>query len=103
MINPNLKDDSIILVQRVEDFYYENNNWKTYNKESEFCHNARNWNSGVISGKFSNKDEYPLLTEDNLKLISEEEINKMKSKYNPIWSPINYRDDQEILFLDLHY
>ncbi|MEO6303962.1 MAG: hypothetical protein ABIP51_12400 [Bacteroidia bacterium] len=28
-----LPDDAKILVQRIEDFYFENNNWETINKE----------------------------------------------------------------------
>lgn len=36
----NVSRESIILVQRIEDYYYEDGNWKTIKKEGEFYHQS---------------------------------------------------------------
>jgi hypothetical protein len=42
------------------------------------------------------------MIEDPEKYI--QELNdELKDQYHPIWSPVLYMDDKDILFLDLHY
>jgi len=58
-----LPDDAKVLVERLEDRYFENNNWPVYIKPGEMGLN----------------------------------------QYHPVWSGVHYKDDKDILFLDVHY
>jgi|ERR1035437_880101 hypothetical protein len=99
----NIPDNAQIVVQRVEDHYYENNGWGVYFKEGYLAGSAREHNKDVESGKFLDKEQYPLITEGNLKIMSEEDIKSMSEQYTPVESPVFYKEDSDILFLDLHY
>lgn len=99
----NLSDDSIIVVQRVEDFYYENNNWSVYLKEGEHTYYCKQWNRDIESGKYLDKTQYPKIKEENLKPFTEEQIKQSMEQYHPVWSCVRYNDDKDVLFLDLHY
>jgi hypothetical protein len=59
-------DDALVVSQRVEDFYYEENGWQTVKKPDP--------------------------------LYSDQE-----QQYSPVWCVVHYKDDQDCLFLDLHY
>lgn|SRR5574343_77240 len=73
-----LSDDAPILIQRVEDFYYENNNWGVYLKEDYQTNYAISKNPDVDPREFMNQ-------------------------YTPAFSTVNYLGDEDILFIDLHY
>jgi len=62
-------------------------------------------NDKIYSGELLNKENYPDIEEgsDILKKVSEEELEKMKTQYHPAWSCVNYKDDKDLLFIDLHY
>jgi len=78
----NIPDNAPILIQRVEDVYYEKHNWGIYLKKGmDYC------------------------MEDHNKLISKDPkfLKSMMEQYHPAWSPASYGDDKDILFLDLHY
>ena len=62
----NLPDDAKVVVERVEDSYYEKGGWGVYLKEDS------------LTPGFPNQ-------------------------YTPVWSCVRYKDDKDILFLDLHY
>ena len=98
-----LKDDSIILVERVKDFYYEENNWGSYLKESYHTHCAKKWNADIESGKYLDLDKYPNMDEHALIPCSDADIKETMSQYHPIFTCVNYKDDKDILFLNLHY
>jgi len=98
----NMSDDSIIVVQRIEDFYYENNHWSVYLKEGEHAYWCRQWNKDIESGKYLDVDKYPNMKEESLKLFTEEQIRQSMEQYHPIWSCVHYKDDKDVLFLDLH-
>jgi hypothetical protein len=71
----NIPATSPVLIQRVEDVYYEKNNWRVYRKV----------------GEHTFKDKDGSINEDSLE------------QYTPAWSCVHYNDDQNILFIDLHY
>jgi hypothetical protein len=98
-----LSDDSIIVVQRVEDIYYEKHHWSVYLKEGEHAHSAKEWNKDIENGKYLDKAKYPKMKEENLKPFTEEQIRQSMEQYSPIWSCVRYKDDKDVLFLDLHY
>lgn len=124
----NIPDDAPVLVQRIEDRYYEGNDisgmrgcpdtedgiyppgsrsegWGVYLKEGDSYHNVKTMNirmkEELVRRKNGEPGKFPGI-EDPEKYI--EELNDhLKDQYHPVWSPVFYRDDQDILFLDLHY
>ena len=71
----NLPDNAKVVVQRVEDVYYEKHNWGVYLKESEH----------------TLKDEQGNVVKESLE------------QYHPAWCCVKYRDEDDLLFIDLHY
>ena len=70
-----LPDDAPVLIQRIEDVYYEKHNWGVLSKQGEHT--------------FFDKDGT---------------INKQSmEQYHPAWSCVKYKDEDDILFIDLHY
>lgn len=100
----NLPDDAIVMVQRIEDRYFENNNWSVYLKEGEEYHNAIKWNKDIDSKKYHNKNDYPNMKHpEKLKKFSKKELEEMKDQYFHLFCPVYYKDDKDILFLNAHY
>ena len=71
----NLPDTAKVVVQRVEDVYYEKYDWGVYLKE----------------GMHTFKDD-----NGNIEKSSMEQ-------YHPAWCCVKYNDEDNILFIDLHY
>ena len=71
----NLPDSSKVVIQRVEDVYYEKHNWGVYLKE----------------GEYSIKDE------------NGDFVKESMNQYHPAWCCVKYKDEDDVLFIDLHY
>jgi hypothetical protein len=99
----NMPDDGLVLVQRIEDMYFEENNWGVVLKEGEHYHWGLEFNKGILEGKYNDKEQYPNANKENLRLFTEEELNKAKDQYHPAWCSVKYKDDPNNLYLDLHY
>jgi hypothetical protein len=99
-----LEQDSLVLSQRIEDMYFEKNNWGVVKKEGEHYHHCLEHNKKIDEGFYLNKEEFPDIKggEPFLNRISEEEMEASKDQYHPIWCPVVYKDDKN-LYLDLHY
>ncbi len=120
-----LPDDGLVLTQRVEDKYYEGvdisgmggcqdspdgifppgskaQGWGVVLKEGHFYHQALDFNERIRSGEFENKEEYPDLDPEFLKVYSEEDLRAMKEQYSPAFCCVKYNDDKN-LYIDLHY
>ena len=97
-----LPDKSPVMIQRIEDVYYENHNWGVFLKMGESANREIQWNNDIKSGKYLDKDEYPKMKKENLILSSEETIKNMMEQYTPAWSCVRYEDDKDMLFIDLH-
>ena len=98
-----LSDNAIVAIQRIEDVYYEKHNWGVYLKRGEHTFNVEQWNRDIESGKFLDKEKYPNMKEETLVPATEEEIKKTMEQYHPAWCCVNYKEDKDILFIDLHY
>ena len=97
-------DDALVVVQRVEDFYYEDHGWKVYLKEAEHSNWMKSYNDALDRGEFDDKEKYPDFKDEMRNKFTEEQIIEASSQYHPAWCPVLYEDDgKEILFLDLHY
>lgn len=71
----NLPDNAVVVTERVQDFYYENNNWGVYLKKNEY----------------TDKDADGNFVKDTM------------TQYTPAWCCVKYKDEDDILFIDLHY
>jgi hypothetical protein len=71
----NLPDNAKVVVQRVEDIYYEKHNWGVYLKE----------------GEHTLKDEQGNIIKESLE------------QYHPAWCCVKYNNEDDVLFIDLHY
>jgi len=100
--NRGMSNDAPVVVERVEDHYYENNGWSVYKKGGDLYYNALRWNKDIDSGKYLDKDNYPNMKEENLKKYTEEDLDDLKSQYT---MPFCCFSDEEgdILFINLHY
>jgi hypothetical protein len=96
-------DDAIVVVQRVEDVYYEKHRWGVYLKEGDETQRVQQHNEDIKSGKYLNKEKYPGVTKENLKPFSPRQIQETMNQYHPAWSCVKYKDDDNVLFIDLHY
>lgn len=103
----NIPDTAPVLVQRIEDVYYEKHGWSSYLKEGEMFHNTVNMNENmkeeIARRERGEKPKYSM--DDPSKYIVEDEdfLSEMKDQYSPVWCAVFYKDDENILFLDLHY
>jgi hypothetical protein len=121
----NLPDDAPVVVQRIEDSYYEGRDisgmsgcpdtedgiyppgsrsegWGVYLKEGDSYYSAKTINIRMEEEIARRKNGESGMIEDPEKYI--QELNdELKDQYHPIWSPVLYMDDKDILFLDLHY
>lgn len=104
-MHPNLPDDAPILVERIEDMYFDKIGWGVYLKEGEVAWNIRNMNRNMkeeISIRERGEEwEYPHV-EDPSKFIVEITDEHM-TQYHPLWSCVRYNDEDGIMFIDAHY
>ncbi len=99
-----ISDESIVVVQRIEDLYYEDHGWKVYLKEAEGSNWMKSYNDALDRGEFDDKEKYPDFKDEMRVKFTEQQITEASSQYHPAWCPVLYEDDgKEILFLDLHY
>lgn len=122
-----ISDDAIVVVERVEDAYYEGidvsgftgqledgsfgvlpegskaTEWGVYLKPGEAHWHAMKQNEKIDSGEYLNKDQYPDIKPEHLIKTTEEELEKLKTQYHPVFCCVKRTDDLDILFLDLHY
>lgn len=70
-----LPDDAKVVIQRIEDVCYEKYGWGVYLKEGE---QTRKNDDGDV------------------------DKNTME-QYHPAWSCVKYNDENDVLFIDLHY
>lgn len=126
----NIPDDAPILVERIEDRYYEgvdisgmrgcsetedgiypegskSEGWGVYLKKGQSYWDAKGLNDkmlGEIQRRKNGEDpEYPKIKDDELEKYVTDLDDSLMTQYHPIWCPVFYKDDSDILFLDLHY
>lgn len=89
-----ISDDAIIMIERVFDYYYDHNHWYVYKKKSEFAYSMEQFNIDILD-----KEEYPNL----MTPYTEEQIKDTYTQYSPAFGQCFYKEDKEMLFIDLHY
>lgn len=97
-----LDDNVLVIVERVQDSYYETGGWKVYKTENMHTHFLRKNNELILSGEYFNEDNYPDLKPENVVLNTEEEINDAKDQFHPAHCA-NASLEKDLLFIHLHY
>lgn len=94
----NLPDDGEVYVQRIEDFYFEDNGWPVKKVEGEHYHRMVRYRDDVASGKYPDHGE-----EVNLYIIStiNQELEACKEQYIDTHCCIDY--DGKNLYITSHY
>ena len=98
----NIPNDAKILLQRVEDVYFEKNGWETINKEGENYIYCKHHNEDIKSDKYLDKNKYPNFKQEDFKIFTDKDLEYSKNKYYVCWCPVKYPDDDN-LYLDAHY
>lgn len=99
-----INENALILVERIEDFYYHYNSWGVLPVKDEAYYNCLKWNEDIDEGKYLNKEKYPNIDPKSLKKFTEEELERAKSQYHPVWCPIFAEEgDKDLIFLCMHY
>lgn len=101
--HPDISDDAPVLVERIEDFYFEKNGWRVYPKEGEHYHYVLETNKKMEKEiKRRERGEKPHYgMEDPSKFIKEPTDEDM-NQYIPTWCCVKYTGE-DALFIDLHY
>lgn len=94
--------DGKVLIERVEDRYYEQNNWGVVYVEGEHYNNAVDFNK-KLTGEFLNKEEYPDFKPDNYKVATKEELKVYLEQFHPAWCASKFPNDDSNLYIYLHY
>ncbi len=97
-----LDDNVPVIVERVQDSYYETGGWRVYKTENMHTSFLRETNELIKSGEYFNEDNYPHIKPENVVLASEEEIEASKDQFHPAFCA-NSNLEKDLLFIRLHY
>lgn len=104
--NSDLEDDALVMIERVEDVYFEEHSWKVYPKDSNLCEWIREVNRKMqddIGGRERGEvSRFPDLDDPSKHITTEEELKDYQNQYHPAFSAFMYTDEKE-LFINLHY
>lgn len=107
---PESMDDGKVLIQRVEDFYYDQTDdydpWSVVLKKGEHYGNAEAFNlemeKEIARRESGEVHEYSMENPQDF-IESEEDMKEYIEQYTPAFSVIKYDDDSKNLYIDLHY
>ena len=111
----NLPDNAIVLVERVEDKYFEggcdisgmssangilpegsrSSEWGVYLVDGENHYYAKKYNEDVANGEWEDKPPHPIYTEEQLRLC--------KDQFVPAWCCGPYKKEKDIFLIHMHY
>ena len=101
--HPELPDDALVLTQRVEDKYFEENGWGVVLKEGDHYDMAKTHNIRMEEEIRRRKNgEHPKYDMEDPSKHIHELTDDLKDQYHPAWSCLKYKNDNN-LYIDLHY
>jgi hypothetical protein len=101
--NPDLTDDAPVLVERIEDFYFEKNGWGVVLKEGEHYHYIKQSNQNMLDEiARRERGEDPEYGMENPSDYIQEPTEEDMNQYIHTWCCVKYKDENA-LFIDLHY
>lgn len=100
-------DEGKVLVQRIEDAYYEKYHWGAVKKKGEFYYGYLQRNKAMqeeIEKRAKGEEpEYDKIEDPKEYMVSEEGLLEALEQYHPVWCVAGFKDDPNNLYLDLHY
>ena len=103
MDHPEIEDDQPVLIERVEDVYFEKHGWGVYLKEGEAYHNALSFSSKMREEiERRKRGEEPEYGMEDPSLYIKDPTEEDMNQYVRAWCCVKYKDDNA-LFIDLHY
>lgn len=98
-------DDAKVLIQRVEDVYYDKHHWGVYLKKDHHYYSTLYLNkimkAEIKRRKAGKKPKYSI---KDPSMAIRKPTDDDKTQYHPAWSCVGYKDDiKDFLFIDLHY
>lgn len=106
LLNPDINDDTIILVERIHDSYFEGNSgWDLYFQKGEQWHNANAMNDNMLAEHQRILDgknrQYSM--EDPLKYVYDQDsMNLLMEQFHPP-SGAYFNKEENILFIYSHF
>lgn len=102
-----ISDDAHVMVQRVEDVYYNTHGWGVLLKKGEHYHNVLRMNENmreeIARRERGEEPEYPRIENPSNYICEDEKLlDEISEQYHPAWCVVGYKD-KDFLFLDLHY
>lgn len=93
-ITKDMPEDSIILIERIHDTYFENHNWSVYLEENEYSFNEKESQNSIetLSG-----ESIPQNPKDP------KIIEMLKSEYIPAHFCIRRKSEPKLIYIDFHY
>lgn len=101
-----IPDSAPVLIERVVDVYYERGNWGVLLKHGIHYDQAVKANERMKQEieRRARGEEPHFEIDDPAKFILENSVlEEFQEQYTPAWSCVKYRDEDSILFIDLHY
>lgn len=92
-------EDGMILVERVEDLYFDTHNWGVVKKENPIFNQLKEIGKDDESGMIDNKEKYPT----PITPLDDLELEGLKDQYCPAFSVAKYYDDKDNVYIKLHY
>lgn len=106
----NIPMDAPVVMQRVQDVYFEpgkgwdENSWKM---RGQWWHDRNKFNNEMMAELWKRssggQSSYPDIEDPNKYICNEEEMEMNKEQYIQAWSPVFYKEEPNVLFLDAHY
>ena len=99
--NPQIKDNTKVLIERIEDKYFERNGWQTLLVKGEKYYNAEEFNKKMlqeIKDRKQGKGEYQkeLNPKKAIKILNDD----LKDKFFPAWCILK---DKDFVYIFNHY
>ena len=100
--NPHLSGDTKVLVERVEDRYFEKHSWSVFKVDNEITYQCEVDNERIENDLENMRKEYPNAPEEFFTKIPEEIIEESKSQFHPAWH-IGTNNENDLVFIHMHY
>ena len=103
--NEDLKDDAVVLIERIEDIYFNKNNWSVYLEPGDSLYNQDRMNKEMMDEverrKRGEESEYPKIENP------EDYICKIDDSFKDQFIPANcisrHCGEDDLIFIHLHY
>jgi hypothetical protein len=105
----NLPMDAPVMMQRVEDHYYEpGKGWEENSVKMKgfHYHSHERLNNDMRAEMYrmhTGADRHYEMEDPATYITTQEELDSMKEQYTQAWSPVFYKEEPNALFLDAHY